>query len=99
MANLKDQLSGFNISVNNTLIQKKVKEYSLVKVIGKNRVEAIKQAASMIDLTTLEGSDTEKKVVELCKKAITPQDGFPHCAAICVYPTMIKYAKEELTTL
>lgn len=96
MSNLNNQLSGFNPKVNNGLIQKKIKEYSSVKIKGERRLEAIKQVASMIDLTTLEGSDTGEKVSALCKKAIKPQRGFPHCAAVCVYPTMIKFAKKAL---
>lgn len=58
----------------------------------------LKLAVSLIDLTTLEGSDTKEKVVNMCKKAVKPLDeqDFPHCAAVCVYPNLIQYAKKAI---
>ena len=53
----------------------------------------------MIDLTTLEGKDTEGKVKQLCYKAAHLHDvmqGLPTVAAVCVYPTFVKLAKKEL---
>jgi deoxyribose-phosphate aldolase len=53
----------------------------------------------MIDLTTLEGKDTEGKVKQLCYKAVHLHDaypGLPTVAAVCVYPTMVKTAKKAL---
>ena len=56
-------------------------------------------ALSMIDLTTLEGKDTPKKVKQLCYKAQHLHDsieGLPAVAAVCVYPTLVRVAKKEL---
>jgi deoxyribose-phosphate aldolase len=56
-------------------------------------------ALNMIDLTTLEGKDTEGKVKQLCYKAMHLHDsypGLPTVAAICVYPSMVKTAKKAL---
>ncbi len=64
-----------------------------------SKVQALKLALSMIDLTTLEGQDTPGKVRQLCQKAIHLHDsmeGLPHVAAVCVYPTMIGVAKKAL---
>lgn len=63
------------------------------------KVAGLKLAMSMIDLTTLEGKDSEGKVKQLCYKAMHPHDampGVPQVAAICVYPTMVKTAKKAL---
>ena len=63
------------------------------------KVEGLKLALSMIDLTTLEGKDTKGKVQQLCYKAMHPHDtlkGIPTVAAICVYPTYVAIAKEAL---
>jgi deoxyribose-phosphate aldolase len=60
---------------------------------------AIDLAISMIDLTTLEGSDTPGKVRALCAKGRRPDPtdpGTPHVAAICVYPDMVAVAREAL---
>jgi deoxyribose-phosphate aldolase len=51
----------------------------------------------MIDLTTLEGKDTEGKVKQMCFKAAHLMDtypGLPTVAAVCVYPSMVAIAKK-----
>ncbi len=68
--------------------------------IKKNsKIDALKMALSMVDLTTLEGADTEGKVKQLCYKAAHLHDahpGIPTVAAVCVYPTMVRVAKNSL---
>jgi deoxyribose-phosphate aldolase len=64
-----------------------------------SKVEALKMVLGMIDLTTLEGQDTQGKVRQLCQKAMHLHDsmpGLPHVAAVCVYPTMVGTAKKTL---
>ena len=64
-----------------------------------SKMEGLKLALSMIDLTTLEGKDTEGKVRQLCYKAMHPHDALqniPTVAAICVYPTYVGIAKKAL---
>jgi deoxyribose-phosphate aldolase len=59
----------------------------------------IRLAVSMLDLTTLEGKDSDGKVRQLCRKAIQPLPGdptVPHVAAVCVYPNLVPVAKEAL---
>ncbi|WP_433056390.1 deoxyribose-phosphate aldolase [Dactylosporangium sp. CS-033363] len=63
------------------------------------KAQALDLAIRMVDLTTLEGSDTPGKVRALCAKAIRPDPADPSCpsaAAICVYPAMIATAAEAL---
>ena len=60
---------------------------------------AIDLAISMIDLTTLEGSDTPGKVTALCAKGMRPDptdSSVPSTAAICVYNDMVGIAKDAL---
>ncbi|MEO8430453.1 MAG: deoxyribose-phosphate aldolase [Acidobacteriota bacterium] len=60
----------------------------------------IRLAMSMIDLTTLEGKDSEGKVRQLCRKAIRPMPedpSVPHVAAVCVYPNLVPAAKDALS--
>ena len=61
--------------------------------------QGIRLAASMIDLTTLEGSDTPGKVRHLCAKAVCPDPArpeIPSCAAVCVYPSLVGVAAVAL---
>lgn len=61
--------------------------------------EGLLLALSMIDHTTLEGADTPARVRRLCQKALRPSPDHPewgHTAAVCVYPTLVPYARDEL---
>ncbi len=61
--------------------------------------EAILRAISMIDLTTLEGADTEARVLSLCRKAEAPAENeaeIPPVAAVCVYPRLVATARKAL---
>jgi len=56
-------------------------------------------AIRCMDLTTLEGRDSEGKVRSLCAKAMTPRPGWPgvpSVAAVCVYPNLVAIAKDAL---
>jgi deoxyribose-phosphate aldolase len=63
------------------------------------KLDGLKLAVSMMDLTTLEGKDTPGKIAFLCRKAMQPLDpryGVPSCAAVCVYPNLVRFAKKFL---
>ncbi|MBI3882204.1 MAG: deoxyribose-phosphate aldolase [Verrucomicrobia bacterium] len=63
------------------------------------KLAGLKLAVSMCDLTTLEGKDTPGKVAYLCRKALMPIEakyGVPNCAAVCVYPNMVRHARKFL---
>ncbi len=60
---------------------------------------AIDTAIGMIDLTTLEGADTEGKVRSLCAKAKNPDpsdQSTPRVAAVCVYNDLVPVAVDAL---
>jgi deoxyribose-phosphate aldolase len=63
------------------------------------KVEGLRLAIRMMDLTTLEGKDTKGKVYALCQKAMRPEPSdrdIPSVAAVCVYPTMVPAVKAAL---
>jgi len=64
-----------------------------------SKVQGLKLALSMVDLTTLEGKDSPGKVKALCAKGLHPDPSdptLPPVAAICVYPPFVALAKEVL---
>ncbi len=80
-------------------VQERVKRFCSRSIKKSAKVEGLKLALSMIDLTTLEGKDTPGKVKQLCYKAKHPHDllkNIPTVAAICVYPTYVALAKNSL---
>ena len=63
------------------------------------KISGLKIAIACMDLTTLEGKDTAGRVAQLCRKAITPDTrdpSLPSAAAVCVYPSLVEYAKRAL---
>ncbi len=63
------------------------------------KLQALHLTLSMIDLTTLEGADSEGKVRQLCAKALqlhAALPDLPHVAAVCVYPALVGVAKRAL---
>lgn len=80
-------------------IEERVARFNTRSIKKGSKVQALKLALNMIDLTTLEGKDTEGKVTQMCYKAMHPHDalpGLPSTAAVCVYPTHVKTAKDAL---
>ena len=63
------------------------------------KLQALHLTLSMIDLTTLEGADSDGKVRQLCAKALqlhAARPDLPHVAAVCVYPALVGTAKQAL---
>ena len=79
-------------------IEERVAKYTTRSIKKGSKLFGLKLAASMVDLTTLEGKDTPGKVASLCQKALMPHEGLdvPQVAAVCVYPAMVKYARRAL---
>lgn len=62
-------------------------------------LEMCKTILGCIDLTTLEGSDTNEKVTKLCETAKGFRDdakGIPSTASVCVYSPFVALAKDWL---
>ncbi len=80
-------------------VNERVDRFCKRSIKKSSKIEGLKLALSMIDLTTLEGKDTKGKVQQLCYKAMHPHDtlkNIPTVAAICVYPTYVGVAKKAL---
>ena len=95
-------MSDFNLSVvpvDQLGVFERVSRFQKRSIKGTSKIQGLKMALNMIDLTTLEGADTENKVKQLCNKAQHLHqnlDSLPTVAAVCVYPSMVKIAKQQL---
>ena len=86
-------------SIDQIAVEERCSRFQSRSIKGETKVAGLKMAMRMIDLTTLEGKDSEGKVKQLCYKAMHPYDavpGIPQVAAVCVYPTMVKTARKAL---
>ena len=79
-------------------VEERVAKFTTRSIKKASKLWGLKMAASMVDLTTLEGKDTPGKVASLCQKALHPHDGtdVPQTAAVCVYPAMVAHAKKHV---
>src|SRR5689334_20384655 len=80
-------------------VEERISRLSKRSIKKESKLAALKLALSMVDLTTLEARDTPGKVRQLCVKAMHPHDSvsdIPPVAAVCVYPNLVRVAKETL---
>ena len=86
-------------TIDQVMVEERAASFGKRSIKTSAKLAGLKLSVSMMDLTTLEGKDTPGKVAYLCRKALRPLDGkydVPSCAAVCVYPNMVKYARQFL---
>lgn len=80
-------------------IEERAARFTKRSIKKETKINGLMLALNMIDLTTLEGKDTDGKVKQMCYKAMHLLDaypGLPTVAAVCVYPAMVKTAKKAV---
>ncbi|MFM2294202.1 MAG: hypothetical protein RLZZ350_615 [Verrucomicrobiota bacterium] len=100
-AKLSTRATRFSLSttVDQVMLEERAASFTKRSIKTSAKLAGLKLAVSMCDLTTLEGKDTPGKVAYLCRKALVPAEArfeVPSCAAVCVYPNMVKYARKFL---
>lgn len=94
-----DQLLFNSPTIDKVGVEERVARFQTRSIKGDSKLQALKMALNMIDLTTLEGKDSPGKVQQMCYKAMHLHDELPNLptvAAVCVYPSMVKIAKSAL---
>lgn len=80
-------------------VEERASRFTKRSIKKDTKMNGLLLALNMIDLTTLEGKDSEGKVKQMCYKAAHLLDtypGLPTVAAVCVYPSMVKIAKKAV---
>ncbi len=91
-------------TVDPVMAQQRAASFTKRSIKTTTKAVGLRLALSMVDLTTLEGKDSPEKVRSLCRKAVRPferdedelGERLPSCAAVCVYPSMVAVARDEL---
>lgn len=86
-------------AVDQVNVEERIARFTKRSIKTESKGYALRLALSMMDLTTLEARDTPGKVRQLCVKAMHPHDAIPDlpsAAAVCVYPNLVRVAKEAL---
>ena len=112
MSNLKEQTLSAPFTWASTLeilegvkfdevgVKDRVSSLATRSIKRESKLQALNYIVSMCDLTTLEGEDTEGKVLQMTAKAVRPDPSdkeIPSAAAVCVYPSLVSTAKEITT--
>lgn len=87
-------------SVDETGLKERVASLATRSIKKDSKLQALNMIVSMCDLTTLEGQDTDGKISQMAAKAISPNpndSSVPSVAAVCVYPGLVKTAKEAVS--
>ncbi len=95
---LADALNGV-VAVDQVAVEERAASLAKRSLKKESKVQGLRLAVSMIDLTTLEGKDTPGKVAALCRKAIRPDPAdasVPSVAAVCIYPSMVPHVRRAL---
>ena len=82
-------------AVDKVMAEQRAASFTKRSIKNEAKLAGLKLAAGMMDLTTLEGSDTPGKVRHLCAKALQPMEpryDCPRVAAVCIYPNLVKSA-------
>lgn len=86
------------VPIDHVAVEERVARLNKRSIKKESKIFALKLALSMMDLTTLEGKDSEGKVIQLCQKAKVPYAPMPDLPSVAqfVYPTMVGVAKKAV---
>src|ERR1041384_5758644 len=85
-------------TIDQIMVEERAGAFAKRSIKTSAKLAGLKMTISMMDLTTLEGKDTPGKVAFVCRKAMQPMDPryqVPSCAAVCVYPNLVRAAKRR----
>ena len=100
MDNFEQLFAQYNCNLDDAQVEAQVKQLIAEHFDENNNPEVWKQCLHQIDLTTLNGDDTDAKVIAMAQHVNDfPQHfpGIPNVAAICVYPALVPVVKRNLT--
>ncbi len=95
---IKKLLASYKTEIENSEIEKKVKKFT-DNISAIYTVKTLKTIFGLIDLTTLNNTDTPetaKQFAENVNNFKTHFPDMPNVAAICVYPTLVEHVKNNL---
>ena len=88
-----------SVTVDAVMLEARAGSLAKRSIKTSTKVAGIRLAIQCMDLTTLEGKDSEGRVRSLCAKALHPAPHLPDVpsvAAVCIYPNLVPVAKDAL---
>lgn len=100
MGKFDDLFKQYNCNLSDESVRLDVDAILAARYAENNTPEVYKRCLSMIDLTSLNGTDTDTEIIAMVEKVNGFKAVFPHLSnvgAICVYPAFVPVVKEHLT--
>jgi len=95
---MKNILKNYRQSIDKNEVDAHIKKISETAQLDYN-VVTLKKIFNLIDLTSLNSTDSKRHIISICEKVNNFQNHYPempNVAAICVYPNFAKTVKENL---
>lgn len=99
MSKFDDLFKLYDCNINDEAVKADIDRIIAKNYQANNNVEVYKQCLSQIDLTSLNGTDTDAEIISMVNKVNGFKSAFPHLpnvGAICVYPALVPVVKEHL---
>ncbi|MDD3322323.1 MAG: deoxyribose-phosphate aldolase [Paludibacter sp.] len=103
MDKFDDLFAQYNCNLNDETVKQEIEKILSAHYAENDNVEVYKQCLNQIDLTSLNGTDTQAEIISMVEKVNGFKNTFPalpNVGAICVYPAMVstvkKYLKEDI---
>lgn len=100
MSKFDDLFKQYNCNLSDEAVKQDIEQILSENYDANNNAEVYKQCLNMIDLTSLNGTDTHAEIISMVEKVNGFNAAFPHLSnvgAICVYPALVPVVKSYLT--
>ena len=100
MSKFDELFQQYNCTLSDSHVQQEVSKIVQTNHNTNDNKEVYKQCLNLIDLTSLNVTDTDAEIIAMVTKVNDFQTAYPllpNVAAICVYPSFIHLVKEHLT--
>ena len=100
MSKFDDLFKQYNCNLNDEGVRHDVEKILAAHYAENDNTEVYKQCLSQIDLTSLNGTDTNAEIIGMVNKVNHFKANFPHLpnvGAICVYPALVPIVKKHLS--
>ncbi len=100
MSKFDDLFAQYNCNLSDDSVKQDVEKIIAGHYAENDNKEVYKKCLSLIDLTSLNGTDTHQEIVSMVEKVNGFSAKFPHLSnvgAICVYPALVETVKKHLT--
>lgn len=99
MSKFDDLFKQYNCELNEEAVKSDIDRLISENYEANNNVEVYKKCLNLIDLTSLNSTDTHAEIISMTEKVNGFKSKFPelpNVAAICVYPALVQVVKENL---